>query len=69
MWKLQCCLPIGNLKSTGQQDARKALVMGNYCVHIREVFCHTCIKAFRDFKGDFEEAFLTRGYNNMEGSY
>ena len=34
-----------------------------------KVFCHTCVKAVRDFKmssKNAEEAFLTRGYNNWK---
>ena len=36
-----------------------------------KVFCHTCIKAVRDFKissKNAEEAFLTRGYNNWKAA-
>eukprot|EP00731_Ephydatia_muelleri_P004931 Em0002g1107a len=36
-----------------------------------KVFCHTCVKAVRDFKRsskNAEEAFLTRGYNNWKAA-
>ena len=36
-----------------------------------KVFCHTCVKAVRDFKmssKNAEESFLTRGYNNWKAA-